>query len=164
MTNTPIFNCITDTNGKTWHLSHCMGIWGRTGEDFFLPSPCQLYIPSDWGLLIIFGNFMATEDSSVQLFIYPGLQEFIFNRTLKNAVNTKYANCINKRIPTAILLFFFSKHTLGPSPSIGVSWWAALTFVDACQIYNSWGSFPVKQNAYKNVNKRVYLDICIFFP
>lgn len=118
MTNTPIFNCITDTNGKTWHLSHCMGIRGRTGEDFFLPSPCQLYIPSDWGLLIIFGNFMATEDSSVQLFIYPGLQEFISNRTLKNAVNTKYANCINKRIPTAILLFFFQAY-FGAKP---VNW------------------------------------------
>jgi len=51
---------------------------------------------------------MATEDSSVQLFIYPGLQEFIFNRTFKNAVNTKYANCVNKRIPTPTLLFFSS--------------------------------------------------------
>lgn len=121
MTNIPIFNCITATNRKTWHLS----LYGTMRQNWWglfpaIPLPT---VHSIW--LRITDNFWHLCDYRglfCTVFIYPGLQEFIFNRTFKNAVNTKYANCVNKRIPTPKVYFFLPKHTLGPSSSVGVNW------------------------------------------
>lgn len=154
MTNTPIFNCITDINRKTWHLS----LYGNMKQNWWglfpaipLPTVHSIWLritDNFWHLCGYRGLFCT-------VFIYPGLQEFIFNRTFKNAVNTKYANCINKRIPTPKVYF-------PPQAHFGAKLLSWCKLVDTFQILNGWGSFLVKQNAYKNLNKREYLDIYFF--
>lgn len=66
--------------GESWHVI----LYSNTEQSrLFQASSCQLYIPSSLRSLIIYGHFMVTEDSSVQLAIYSRFQEFIFNKTLK---------------------------------------------------------------------------------
>lgn len=128
MTNIPIFNCITDTNRKNWHLSLYENMrqnWWGLFPAIPLPTVHSIWLritDNFWHLCGHRGLFCT-------VFIYPGPLEFIFNRTFKNAVNTKYVLIVLTKG------FLHQKFTFSPQAHLGTKLFSWCKLVELLSLW-----------------------------